>query len=554
MLSKWIQSLSNPKLLFIVLGVIVIVVYVLYIKTRSEGFYDLSAPLPSAAQESMIPANTPGATTANPTVSLAPSKDIQATMEALQNFMALAQQTDPQATNMPDALKVQAIQMKATAPDMIQKLQAGLSDPTKNSFTTADLAKKRADLETISNALRNVSMAPAGAAAETTAIVSDAEYKAAIDAQPKPTTVATPAGALTLDQIRNLRDRINEESLRLANLRSVSPTLKARITQLDALSADLSGMIDAVERKAKRLEDLPIQADSAEAFLKKLKDDTVPLPALITPFGAAQAKNSHVPPIVSTPATEGNRAVQQLLENAQYLKWNLNIKLEYNPELAARDRILSRLEAMEKRLTDLSISETPLPKEVYAMYMKELEALHTMLSSSKSMPANGKPLEAIPHSQPYASHSRGDILSSAPEFPGQAQMDSAQGAGFGTTAGKFPNGEISPDVYIRPGFVMNDATIAHRASASAFDPSSVGGPDYKKRAQELCRQIQGAQLGDPASFGCIHNPDEVGSSYSWKGNYQMVCNRVGDTWGGWYPEMFGCPKYDPSAKFQGTMM
>ena len=188
------------------------------------------------------------------------------------------------------------------------------------------------------------------------------------------------------------------------------------------------------------------------------------------------------------------------------------------------------------------------------MYMKELETLHAMLStkdSEKSANATEKP---SPHNKLYTAYSRGDAPSISPDAVKSAQIDAAQGAGFGTEVGKFPNGEVSPDVYIRPGFVMNDATIAHRASASSFDPSSVGGLDYKKRAQELCRQIQGAQLGDPASFGCIHNPDEVGSSYSWKGNYQMVCNRVGDTWGGWYPEMFGCPKHDQTAKFQGTMM
>ena len=76
----------------------------------------------------------------------------------------------------------------------------------------------------------------------------------------------------------------------------------------------------------------------------------------------------------------------------------------------------------------------------------------------------------------------------------------------------------------------------------------------KKRSQELCRQVRGANLGDPAQFGCISNPDAVGPDYSWKGNFTMVCNRLGDTWGGWYPEMFGCPKYDPTQKFRGTML
>jgi hypothetical protein len=101
---------------------------------------------------------------------------------------------------------------------------------------------------------------------------------------------------------------------------------------------------------------------------------------------------------------------------------------------------------------------------------------------------------------------------------------------------------------------MNDEQIKRRGSASAFDDSLVGGADYKKRSQELCRQVRGANLGDPQQFGCISNPDAVGPDYSWKGNFTMVCNRLGDTWGGWYPEMFGCPKYDPTQKFKATMM
>jgi hypothetical protein len=111
------------------------------------------------------------------------------------------------------------------------------------------------------------------------------------------------------------------------------------------------------------------------------------------------------------------------------------------------------------------------------------------------------------------------------------------------------------DAEIRPGFVMSDDQIRYRGSTSAFDDSLVGGPDYKQRSLDLCRQIQSANIvSDPKVLGCINQPDSVGPSYSWKGNYEMVCNRLGDTWGSWYPEMFGCPKYDPTAKFKGTML
>jgi hypothetical protein len=124
----------------------------------------------------------------------------------------------------------------------------------------------------------------------------------------------------------------------------------------------------------------------------------------------------------------------------------------------------------------------------------------------------------------------------------------AQGAGFGPQDNTFPHGEISPDIQIRPGFAMNDEQIARRASAASFIPAA-GGADYKARALEICRQVKSAQLGDPISFGCITNPDEVGPSYDWKGNYTMVCNRLGDSWGRSYPAQFGCPPYDPTAKF-----
>jgi hypothetical protein len=104
------------------------------------------------------------------------------------------------------------------------------------------------------------------------------------------------------------------------------------------------------------------------------------------------------------------------------------------------------------------------------------------------------------------------------------------------------------DSVIRPGFQTDDASLAQRASASAFDPSTVGGPNWKKRAQDLCEQVSSAGLAPPGNFGCIDEDTTVSKDYSWKGNYNMVCNRLGDTWGGWYPEMMGCPP--PTNKFQ----
>jgi len=361
----------------------------------------------------------------------------------------------------------------------------------------------------------------------------------------KPTVVAAPPGVITLNELQELHGRVKQEVLRLANLRSSSPTLTNRLAHLESLAADVSNMITAVERGQLKIEEVPIKPDAAQAFLKQLPNTGAALPSLIAPQGKTEPKMLAPP---SDSVLPSNPALQQLLQNAQYLKWSVQLNLEFNPELAQKGKLMERLEKMEKRLTHLAISETPLPKEMYDMYKQELKTIQTIMKAGKHT-ENGPRIDL-----PNTTSTRLEAPFPTADYPSSAQLTTAQGGNMGTSKGQFPNGESTPDVYIRPGFAMNDDMIARRASASAFDPGSVGGPDYKKRSQELCNQVQGAQLGDPASFGCIKNPSEVSSEYSWKGNYEMVCNRIGDTWGGWYPEMFGCPKYDPTAKFKGAMM
>jgi hypothetical protein len=101
---------------------------------------------------------------------------------------------------------------------------------------------------------------------------------------------------------------------------------------------------------------------------------------------------------------------------------------------------------------------------------------------------------------------------------------------------------------------MTDEQIKHRASSGTPSYGDVGGADYKTRTLDLCRSITASGLGDSKDFGCIANPDTVGPTYSWKGAHKMVCNRLGDTWGASYPEQFGCGKYDPTARFNSTVV
>jgi hypothetical protein len=361
------------------------------------------------------------------------------------------------------------------------------------------------------------------------------------------TVVAGTPGVITLKELQTLVARIDEEQLRLANLRSTSATLLARQTQLEKLAADIRELIGAVERKEMKLEDVPISPATAEAFLKQMKGDKS-LPPLIEPRAKiADGLQAHVSP-TPTPGMDV-KALHGLLDSAKYLKWNLEVKLEYDPKLAMRDNLVQRLEAVERRLSALAVSETPISKEMYELFMKELQVINAAIAPE----GHDSKKKGDVYERPETSYTRS---ATAAEYPTANQMGIATSVRDAASGNAIlnPPKEVSPDVFIRPGFVMNDDMIKRRASASAFDDSLVGGADYKKRSQELCRQVRGANLGEPAQFGCISNPDAVGPDYSWKGNFTMVCNRLGDTWGGWYPEMFGCPKYDPTQKFKATMM
>ncbi len=542
----------TPNLLLAIVGVILVLVWVYTFNKRVEGF---DGTVPELPNSSALPKDISGSTGGDPTVSKPQAHDIQAMLELMKNYKELRARINPADTNLSEQQKHKMEFMESMAPKMEKEFHDALQNPDAAQFTQPELL----DLINTYNMMihdlrdaRKIKMDPV-------------EINHIYGEMQSPTTVANKPGIITLPELIHLKERIDAEVKRLTNLRSSSATVKARTDQLAKLSADLGDMISAIKRNQMKLEEVPITPESAAAFLKSLQNPKKALKPLVKPKGSMpkQIKAGVNPHASKVMGVNGDPNVQSLLEQAKYLKWNVEVKLEYDPKLAAQDRLMSRLEAMEKRLTNLAVSETPIPKEMYQMYLQELQTLQASMlpkHSGYDFKHSGTPIDGLhtthsrlgpDHNNPYVRNKEHKL--SGPEYPSHDAMGSAQGKGHGPN-GTFPDGEISPDVYIRPGFVMTDDTIARRASSSAFDPAAVGGLDYKKRVQEMCKQIRSGQLGDPTSFGCIENPDAVSNSYSWKGNYQMVCNRLGDTWGSWYPEMFGCPKYDPTSKFKGTML
>jgi hypothetical protein len=475
--------------------------------------------------------------------------EVQQTLDALKTFTTLATQKRPENTNLAPAPKERIMKLRDDVPDLEQRLLAALAQSDASPYTSARLRVIRANIMSAHNELSSATVIGSGAGTQVEQTIripaptADETYAARVAAEPQPTVVAGPVGVISVSQLKDLVKRIDEEALRLTNLRSTSATITARIQQLTLLKANIGEFVTKVERGQMKLEDVPISPDAATKFLAGLKSNSEPIPPLIVPLGS-------MPKVVKAPTgvaqyagiPAGEQAVNKLLNAAKDLRWSMEVRLEYDPQLKMREKMLERIENIIKNLTKLSVSETPIPPKIHEDYLKQIQAMQSAFAANPPAHKGGDvgAMSRLPTG--YARTPQG-----APN-PSDDAVSTAQGAGFGPQANTFPHGEISPDIAIRPGFVMNDEQIARRASAASFIPAA-GGADYKARALEICRQVKAAQLGDAKSFGCIENPSEVGPSYDWKGNYTMVCNRLGDSWGRAYPEQFGCPAYDPTAKF-----
>jgi hypothetical protein len=377
---------------------------------------------------------------------------------------------------------------------------------------------------------------------------------------------------ITLSDLESLLTKINAELLNLNGLEQ-TPTVLAKINQLGLMKYDLSEIIRKLKTSPPQMtiDQVPITKDSATAFLASLSSGSY-----TDLFGAVGAPGA-APGVAGSPAAKnlsgasgnvlgsgfdqliGNlnsEEMQQVFSRIQDIKWSF--QLSYDPQTSRESELLDRLEALEKKIVAYSSTGTAIPDEIKVLFTRELQLITDMIKntsttqsgSSGSKKSSGSTKKALPPSSSGRTPT-GTVKSDSRVY------DSIDTISYDDTY----NGSIlyetpytSGDVRRRPGFEMTDDQIRHRASAAAFISSRAGGADYKDMAKNLCSQIRGAGIGDPALFGCIDNPSEVGTNYSWKGNYNMICNRLGDTWGGWYPEMFGCPKYSPDDRYNGSML
>lgn len=538
----------KPITLFGVILIIAVLIYLWF--PRKEGFATAAATKTTDGQITAGAGTsaTGGATTVDPTQSLPQPKDILALQESYKNFVELATAKDPSLTDLdPDQAQLMVL-FRDDSDSLNADIQSLLADPSVLGVTVKQVNDVRTMIEAFIEKLRAANVIGVTAGKKMSA-EQDAAYAATLASQPTPTTEAGTPGVITLAELKNLKQRIEAETQRLQDLRSQAATVIARINDLTQLSADLGDKISQVERKVLKLEDIPISPDSADRFLLNLRSNTGPVPTLIDSSAATPSSLTMTTPASMFDMPVDKAAVEELMALSRNLKWSLEVRLEHDPTLDQKEKIMKHLSDTIRHLTNLSVSGAAISPEAYAGQLNNLKEVQRMLQRTQP---NGKNPEFGTMSRLTSTAGRDPSTAAVPDhlqvsYAGGATSDSAATGTCENATFPFP-GE-STDFQIRPGFIMNDEQIARRPSAASYDGEGVGGPDYKERALNLCRQIKEGALGDVASFGCIANPDAVGPNYSWKGNFSMVCNRLGDSWGRKYPEQFGCPPYDPTAKF-----
>jgi hypothetical protein len=222
--------------------------------------------------------------------------------------------------------------------------------------------------------------------------------------------------------------------------------------------------------------------------------------------------------------------MNNLRSSLRDLSWDVQIDIGYDPNVTIQRRISERLNTISNEIDSGHLKKADLKSKIMELRIlkQQMESYNSRkITSSKSLPESAYILK-----QKYG----------APNVPDNSLLPKDT-----NKKGISEKPVASNDYNKRPGFEMTREQIKSRGSGAPFESKSAGTLDYKKTVQFLCSQIKSAGLGEPRNFGCIDNPEtDVGVDYSWKGNYKMVCSRLGSTWGNFYPEMFGCPVPDMS--------
>lgn len=486
---------------------------------------DGQGDVPSSEGTSAVPNTMPGAVVANSKNAPASFKDLSSLLDLMKTYNILYENN---ITNLSKKDRFKFLHANSIAYQV--KIQAQVD--TGTVVDTLDfITRQRNKYQKAINEIRG------------TQDNMRAENEKKAEARVKK-TFALDSG-ITMADLDFVIKRAKEEQKRIDDLRSESSDLKRRSQLLERIRLDLMGFVDRIKRGDITLNDLPFSKLELRRFLIEIENPSAlinALPALgraqgpagsIQPQRPAAAQQTGPGGIAMNPAA----IAQQLRSATRDLSWEVYIG--YDPQTTLQRRMMERLNSLTNQ-----IQSGKLRGDDKKAKMLELEILQQQLDAStrRRVAESSDPLSPYESfkSSPASAGKEEPLITEAyaptPIEPVGPQL-SPERSIISTIEPPIP----SNDWRTRPGYQMSNDEIAKRGTNASFQ-DTVSGPDYKKRVQFLCQQIKGADLGDPAEFGCIKDMDnDVGPTYSWKGNYKMVCSRLGRTWGAWYPEMFGCP-------------
>ncbi len=220
----------------------------------------------------------------------------------------------------------------------------------------------------------------------------------------EPQTMIMGTDAVTVGDLKMLRNTVDLEVIRLQNLRSASALIGIKLGQLQVLAENLADVTGRVERGEIKVEDVSIFPGTARQFLKTFRtSENVPelfdmngnSPASVAALAAATAPATapasatttiaHSPATAAAPTTataiaKSPQFLQWFYENIQRLKWSL--EADYNIEAAKQKQMKGTLEEMESRILGYSYSDTPMPEGYQKMFLERIRGVQEELNGT----------------------------------------------------------------------------------------------------------------------------------------------------------------------------
>jgi hypothetical protein len=460
--------------------------------TENKGL----AQVPGNNDPSLITNAVPGSTTSNTNETLASFADIGALMEAIKTFQTYYDLNIISASRDPlyfDLSNDSAAHMTAIQDQMA----TGLIIDNYNYTTDLRIAYEKASKEL--------------------------KQKSRNGESPLEDKELSGGKSIKVKDIEIVIERADTENKILTALRSEDPVTKKRIANLLKIISDMKDLLDRIKRGKMNIKDVPFSKNDLSVLYNDIKNkDKSEVTSITMPKVNNTSSNKNT--FAETGLNLDKNYNDILASVLKDLSWD--IRIGYDPEVTLKRNMLDRIDSIKNDLAAGKLSEDQIKNKLL-----ELDVIKQQNSSEnrRLVTRSNKELKA------YNKEDYDDMAEGYQPSPVENKNGSPinQPTSF--------DGNESKDWLLRPGYKMTDERIKTRGSDASFDPTSVGGPDYFKRAQFLCNQINDAGLGEPREFGCIDSKTVVSPEYSWKGNYLMVCSRLGTVWGGWYPEMFGCP-------------